>query len=81
VLELDITIYRHQCNLLDEINIKDCLGATVEHSSPFMAYPTTTMNYQPLCVVVDTQRGHIICSDECRMYLLWRAIVMTMNKE
>jgi len=54
MLELDITIYRHQCNLPEEINIKDCLGATVEHSSPFMAYPTTTMNYQPLCVVVNT---------------------------
>jgi len=39
---------------MHEINIKDRLGATVEHSSPFMAYPAGTMNYQPLCVVVDT---------------------------
>jgi len=54
MLELDITIYRHQCNLPDEINIKDCQGVMVEHSSPFMAYPATTMNYQPLYVVVDT---------------------------
>lgn len=54
MLELDITIYRHQCNLPDEINIKDCLGARVKHSCPFMAYPATTMNCQPLRVMVDT---------------------------